>query len=66
MKGKIDRLYPEKGFGFIAAEDGKRYFFHRNAVKNARLEELTVGDTVTVEDYDEGPKGLRTERVFVQ
>jgi cold shock CspA family protein len=30
MKGIVVRAFDEKGFGFIKAEDGKEYFFHRS------------------------------------
>jgi len=64
MKGTIARLN-DKGFGFIRAEDGKEYFFHKSAVKNAEWDSLQRGDAVTFEDWDDGPKGLRTEEVYL-
>ena len=31
MNGTIKRMVSDKGFGFIAAEDGSEYFFHQSA-----------------------------------
>lgn len=64
MKGKIKRLVNDKGFGFIAAEDGKEFFFHKSAVKNAKFEDLNEDDAVEFED-SEGPKGPRAEDIYV-
>src|SRR5215216_2477214 len=30
--GTVKKLVSERGFGFITAEDGKEYFFHRSAL----------------------------------
>ena len=30
--GTIKKLVADRGFGFIAADDGKEYFFHRDSV----------------------------------
>ena len=30
MSGTIKKLVAERGFGFITAEDGNDYFFHRS------------------------------------
>ncbi len=64
MTGVIKNVYPEKGFGFIKGEDKVSYFFHRSALKNAKLEDLGVGEEVTFEE-SEGSKGPRAEDVFV-
>lgn len=64
MNGTIRNMHADKGFGFIRGEDGKDYFMHRSAVKNAKFEELEVGREVTFEET-EGSKGLRAEDVYV-
>lgn len=67
MRGTIKRLKKAEGFGFIKAEardGGVEYFFHRSALKNARMEDLREGQEVTFED-SEGSKGPRAEDVFV-
>ena len=64
MNGTIKRLKHDKLFGFIRGEDGKEYFFHKNALKNAKFEDLHELQDVTFEEV-EGPKGLRAEDVYV-
>jgi len=63
--GRIIRLKPDSGFGFIQdTNTGKEFFFHSSAVQNAPFKELREQQTVTFE-AGEGPKGPRAESVFV-
>jgi CspA family cold shock protein len=62
VKGTIKRLVSDKGFGFVAAQDGTEYFFHRSACVGVRFDELREGQSVTFEK-GQGPKGPRAERV---
>jgi CspA family cold shock protein len=64
MTGKIQRIISEKGFGFIAAADGKEYFFHSSAVSGGSFDTLYPGQAVTF-DVGQGPKGPRAENVKV-
>jgi CspA family cold shock protein len=64
MTGKIQRIIAEKGFGFIAAADGKEYFFHSSAVAGGSFDTLYPGQEVTF-DVGQGPKGPRAENVKV-
>ncbi|MEK6963892.1 MAG: cold shock domain-containing protein [Nanoarchaeota archaeon] len=56
MKGKVKFYNQGKGFGFIAADDGKEYFVHQTALKEGVV--LKENDEVTfdVVDGDRGPK----------
>ena len=56
VKGTIKRLVSDKGFGFVAAQDGTEYFFHRSACTGVRFDELREGQSVSFEK-GEGPKG---------
>ena len=50
MSGTVKWYNPEKGFGFIAAEDGgKDIFVHRSAVARAGLTDLREGQRLRVE-----------------
>lgn len=60
--GTIKRLVSDKGFGFVAAQDGSEYFFHQSAIVGARFDELREGQAVTFEK-GQGPKGPRAENV---
>jgi CspA family cold shock protein len=62
MNGKVKRLVSDKGFGFIAAEDGVEYFFHQSACTGVSFNELREGQAVTF-DKGQGPKGPRGENV---
>ena len=65
MNGKISRLVTDKGFGFIAGDDGQEYFVHRSAVRGQVFEQLREGQPV-VFDAGRGDKGLRAENVRVE
>ena len=61
--GTVKKVVAERGFGFIAADDGKEYFFHRSAV-DPTLDYDRLGGGEKVEfDITNGPKGPRAERV---
>jgi CspA family cold shock protein len=62
MNGTIKRLVSEKGFGFVAAQDGTEYFFHQSACVGTRFDELREGQAVTF-DRGQGPKGPRAENI---
>ncbi len=40
LNGTIKRLMGDKGFGFVAAEDGNEYFFHQSACNGVQFYEL--------------------------
>lgn len=58
MTGKIKFFNDQKGFGFIAAEDGNDYFVH----KSNTTEALHKGDSVAF-DLQEGKKGIKAVNV---
>jgi CspA family cold shock protein len=62
MNGTIKRLVQDRGFGFIAAENGSEYFFHREQLRGLDFDALTQGERVSF-DTQEGPKGPRAVNV---
>jgi CspA family cold shock protein len=62
MNGTIKRLVSDKGFGFVAADNGSEYFFHQSAC--AQFDSLREGQQVTFQP-GQGPKGPRAENVNV-
>lgn len=63
--GTIKRMVRDRGFGFLRAESGEEYFFHRSAVTRGSFDEMSEGVTrVTFEAVD-GPKGPRAEDVRI-
>ena len=61
--GTIKKIVSDRGFGFITAEDGKEYFFHRDGLQpSLNFERLVGGERVTFE-VEASPKGPRAARV---
>ncbi len=68
MRGKVVRIYSEKGFGFIQGEDKRDYFMHFSAVAKAEWDNFVRcnkrGEEVVVEfTPSESDKGPRAEDV---
>ncbi len=62
-KGTIKKVVSERGFGFIAAEDGKEYFFHQSGLEGSLdFGRLHGGESVTFE-IEQSQKGPRANRV---
>lgn len=63
-QGTVKKI-TEKGFGFIATDEGGGdLFFHMSAVDGVRFDELQEGQRVEF-SVGEGPKGPRAENVRV-
>ena len=63
QNGTIKKLVAERGFGFIAADDGTEYFFHRSGT-TVEFDSLQGGERVTFE-VEASPKGPRAAKVAV-
>ncbi|HET9298925.1 MAG TPA: HPF/RaiA family ribosome-associated protein [Candidatus Polarisedimenticolaceae bacterium] len=44
--GRVARLFPERGYGFLVAGDGHEVYFHRNSVLDGGFDRLEVGSEV--------------------
>ena len=60
--GTIARLLIDKGFGFIAKEDGGDVFVHYSEIESEGYKTLAEGDEVTF-DVIESPKGPKATHV---
>jgi cold shock protein len=61
--GTIKKVVSDRGFGFITAEDGKEYFFHRNSLDmSLDFDRLNGGEKVEF-DIEQSPKGPRAASV---
>ena len=61
--GTVKKVVAERGFGFIAADDAKEYFFHRSAVDpTLDYDRLQGGEKVEFE-ITQSPKGPRAANV---
>lgn len=55
-QGKIKKLVPDRGFGFIEGEGGKDLFFHHSEVTGVPFEQLREGQPVEY-SIGQGKKG---------
>ncbi len=55
MKGKIERLSPKQGVGFIRSESGEEYFFNKFGLEGVDIQSFEVGDTVefVIEEFQD-------------
>ena len=61
--GTIKKVVADRGFGFIAAEDEKEYFFHRGGLDSSLdFDRLQGGERVEF-DVEQSPKGPRANHV---
>jgi cold shock protein len=61
--GTIKRIVADRGFGFIAADDEKEYFFHRGGLDGTLEFDRLVGGEKVEFDIEASPKGPRANRV---
>lgn len=63
-RGRIVKLFKDKGYGFIRSEETQKdLFFHRSAIKEKSFDMLEINDGVDFEMGDSG-KGPRAENVI--
>jgi cold shock CspA family protein len=57
-RGRIAKLFPQHGYGFIETADGREVYFHRHAISDHDFQLVDVGTPVffSEEDGDEGPQ----------
>ena len=61
-KGTVKWFNNQKGYGFIATEDGKDVFVHYTAVQGEGYKSLQEGQAVEF-DIVQGPKGEQASNV---
>lgn len=56
--GKVTKLFPEEGYGFIETPSGDQIYFHQNSVVNDGFGKLDIGSQVrfTAQDGEQGPQ----------
>lgn len=57
-RGRISKLFPLQGYGFIETPDGREVYFHRHAISDHDFRLVDVGTPVffSEEEGDEGPQ----------
>jgi cold shock CspA family protein len=59
--GKVAKIFPFDGYGFIVTNDGREVYFHRNSVIEPTFDRLEEGTEVAFleEQGKEGPQAVR-------
>jgi cold shock CspA family protein len=57
-EGRVTKILPQEGYGFLTSDDGREIYFHKNSVLGRAFPRLHVGTTVRFveEAGDEGPQ----------
>lgn len=63
-QGRVVRVFPEGGYGFIESLEGEEVYFHRNSVIDESFEQLGVGAQVRFVP-EKGEKGLQASTVHL-
>ena len=63
--GTIKKVVSDRGFGFIAADDGKEYFFHRDGLDGLTSFDTLVGGEQVTFEVEPSAKGPRANHVRV-
>jgi len=61
--GTVKKLVSDRGFGFITAEDGKDYFFHRDGLDSSIDFDRLVGGEKVAFEIESSPRGPRAVKV---
>jgi cold shock CspA family protein len=64
-RGRVARLFPDRGFGFLQTPEGREIYFHSHAVLNGGFARLDVGTEVSfIEELGEkGPQASTVRAV---
>ena len=46
LHGKVLQLFPDQGYGFVDASDGREIYFHKNSVLRDGFDKLEIGHDV--------------------
>lgn len=60
--GRVSKLFPEEGYGFLQTADGSEIYFHKNSVLDAAFNRLKIGESVTFSE-ELGEKGSQAGMV---
>jgi ribosomal subunit interface protein len=61
--GRVVRLFPERGYGFLESDEGYEVYFHHNAVLDGAFAKLAVDDEVRFSET-EGEQGPQASTVI--
>lgn len=61
-QGRISKLFPEEGYGFLETPDGREIYFHRHSVLQPGFDHISVGAAVRFAE-EPGEKGPQASTV---
>lgn len=62
--GRVTKLFPQEGYGFLETNDGREIYFHSHSVLEPGFARLTIGSEVRfAEEY--GQKGVQASTVHI-
>jgi cold shock CspA family protein/ribosome-associated translation inhibitor RaiA len=62
LEGRVTKLFPVDGYGFIETPDEREIYFHANSVINRRFKSLKIGSKVSFAE-EAGEKGPQASSV---
>jgi len=67
--GRVTRIFPDQGYGFLTTVDGEEIYFHQSSVSEDSFARLSVGSnvsfTVAPEDADQGARAASVQLLLV-
>jgi cold shock CspA family protein len=63
-EARVSQIFPQQGYGFLASDDGREIYFHKNSVLGRAFPRLKVGAIVTFVE-EPGEKGPQASTVRV-
>lgn len=59
----VDKMFLDKGYGFLMTPDGREIYFHENSVAAPGFDKLALGDTVRFVEArgDDGPQASKVK-----
>lgn len=63
-EGRVSKLLPREGYGFLTSDDGREIYFHKNSVLGQAFPRLKVGTPVRFAE-EQGEKGPQASTVRV-
>jgi cold shock CspA family protein len=63
--GRVAKVFPEVGYGFLETPDGREIYFHRSSLLGADFDRLEIGTEVTFVEQggDKGPQASTVKPV---
>ena len=63
-EGTVTKVFPDRGYGFILAVDGREVYFHRNSVLGPGFDDVKIGARVRFAE-EQGANGPQASSVVV-